>query len=148
MFNRNKDEVFCRYITMDVTTLQNPIDSQPSGLNAKNRIERFERSNGQLTSVLRDARGIIFIDYLEKGQTINSEYKIAFLERLNDEIKKKVLFHQNNAPVHINSNQSKQRQNCMNEATSCFPIYRILQIWPSVTLSVCRPQKYACWKEN
>jgi hypothetical protein len=36
-----------------------------------------------------DARGIIFIDYLEKGQTINSEYNMALLERLNDEIKKK-----------------------------------------------------------
>jgi hypothetical protein len=54
-----------------------------------------------MTSVFWDARGIIFIDYLEKGQTINSEYYIALLERLNDEIKrkrpyfrkKKVLFH-------------------------------------------------------
>jgi hypothetical protein len=55
-----------------------------------------------------DARGIIFIFYLEKGQTINSEYYIALLERLTDEIKKKrphlkkkkVLFFQDNAPVH------------------------------------------------
>jgi hypothetical protein len=29
------------------------------------------------------------IDYLEKGQTINSKYYIALLERLNDEINKK-----------------------------------------------------------
>jgi hypothetical protein len=36
-----------------------------------------------------DARGIIFIDYLKKGQTINSEYYMAFLARLNDVIKKK-----------------------------------------------------------
>jgi [histone H3]-lysine36 N-dimethyltransferase SETMAR len=54
-----------------------------------NRIQCVERPNGQLASVIRDARGIIFIEYLEKGQTINSEYYIAFLERLNDEIKKK-----------------------------------------------------------
>jgi hypothetical protein len=55
-----------------------------------------------MASVFWDARGIIFIDYLEKGQTINSEYYIALLERLNDEIKKKrphlkkkkVLFHE------------------------------------------------------
>jgi lipid-binding SYLF domain-containing protein len=33
--------------------------------------QRVERHKGQLASVLRDARGIIFIDYLEKGQTIN-----------------------------------------------------------------------------
>jgi hypothetical protein len=46
------------------------------------------RRNGQLASVLWDGRGIIFIDYLEKGQTINSEYYMALLERLNYEIKK------------------------------------------------------------
>jgi [histone H3]-lysine36 N-dimethyltransferase SETMAR len=64
-----------------------------------------ERRNGQLASVLRDARGIIFIDYLEKDQSIHSEYNISLLERLNDKFKKKrphlkkkkVLFH---APFH------------------------------------------------
>jgi hypothetical protein len=54
-----------------------------------NRIQSVKRRNGQLVSVLRDARGIIFIDYLEMGQTINSEYYMALLELLNDEIKKK-----------------------------------------------------------
>jgi hypothetical protein len=54
-----------------------------------NRIQSVERHNGQLASVLRDAWGIIFIDHLEKGQTINSAYNMALLERLNDEIMKK-----------------------------------------------------------
>jgi [histone H3]-lysine36 N-dimethyltransferase SETMAR len=67
-------------------------------------------------SVFWNARGIIFIDYLEKGQTINSEYYKALLERLNDEIKKirphlkmkKVLSHQENATCHKNNqNDSK-----------------------------------------
>ena len=52
--------------------------------------------------------GILFIDYLEKGRTLNSDYYIALLERLNIEIakkwphvaKKKVRFHQDNAPCH------------------------------------------------
>jgi hypothetical protein len=35
-----------------------------------------------------DSRGITFIDFLEKDQTINSDYNIALVERLNDEIKK------------------------------------------------------------
>jgi hypothetical protein len=48
-----------------------------------------ERRNGQLASVPWDVRVIIFIDYLEKGQTINSEYYMAALEFSNDEIKKK-----------------------------------------------------------
>jgi 5S rRNA maturation endonuclease (ribonuclease M5) len=54
-----------------------------------NRIQSVERHNGQLASVLWDARVIILIDYIEKGQNINSEYSMALLEHLNDEIKKK-----------------------------------------------------------
>jgi hypothetical protein len=73
-----------------------------------NRIRSVERRNGQRASALWDARVIIFIGYLEKGQNINSEYYMALLEHLNDEIKKKngpirrkkVLFHQDNALCH------------------------------------------------
>jgi hypothetical protein len=54
-----------------------------------NRIRSVERRNGQRASVLWDVRVIIIIDYLEKGQNINSEYYMALLEHLNDEIKKK-----------------------------------------------------------
>ncbi|KAF7285462.1 hypothetical protein GWI33_010634 [Rhynchophorus ferrugineus] len=36
-----------------------------------------------------DAHGIIFIDYLEKERTINNNYYIALLNRLNDEITEK-----------------------------------------------------------
>jgi len=39
--------------------------------------------------VFWDVRGVIFIDYLKKGHTINSEYYIALLERLAAEIAKK-----------------------------------------------------------
>jgi 5S rRNA maturation endonuclease (ribonuclease M5) len=77
-----------------------------------NRIQSVERHNGQLASVLRDARGIIFIDYLEKGQNINSEYYMALLEHLNDEIKKKTApFEKKSARKctvsHINQNDGK-----------------------------------------
>lgn len=70
---------------------------------------KTQQSAGKvMASVFWDAHGIIFIDYLEKGKTINSDYYIALLERLKDEIakkrpqlkKKKVLFHQDNAPCH------------------------------------------------
>jgi hypothetical protein len=67
-----------------------------------NRIQSVDKTQPSSGISMRDARGIIFIDYLEKGQTINSEYYMALLERLNDEInkktapfeEKKVLFHQ------------------------------------------------------
>ena len=60
-----------------------------------------------MASVFWNAHGILFIDYLEKGKTINSDYHMASLDRLSAEIKKKqphmqkkVLFHKNNAPCH------------------------------------------------
>ena len=54
-----------------------------------------------MASVFWDAHGILFIDYIEKGKTINSDYYMALLNRLSAEIKKKrphmqkkkVLFH-------------------------------------------------------
>ena len=55
-----------------------------------------------MASVAWDTHGILFIDYLEKGKTINSDCYMASLDRLSAEIrkkqtdmqKKKVLFHQ------------------------------------------------------
>ena len=69
---------------------------------------KAQQSAGKvMASVFWDAHGIIFIDCLQKGQTINSDYYIALLERLKDEIAKKRphmmkknLFHQDNAPCH------------------------------------------------
>jgi [histone H3]-lysine36 N-dimethyltransferase SETMAR len=116
IFNRNKGDVFRLYITVDVTwLLHNTPESNRQSTewtesdepNAKR--EKTQRSAGKATaSEFWGAHGIIFIDYLEKGQTINSEYDIAFLDRLNDDIKqkfhnlkkKKVLFYQDNAPCY------------------------------------------------
>jgi hypothetical protein len=93
IFNRNKDKFFRRYITMDVIH-NTPKSNRQSGEWTEREEPNPKRGNTQgaavkvMASVFWDARGIIFIDYLEKGQTINSEYYIALLERLNDEIKK------------------------------------------------------------
>jgi hypothetical protein len=132
IFNCNKYKFFRRYIAMDVTwllpTLQNPIDSLPSELNAMNRRQSVERHNGQL-----DSHGIIFIDHLEKGQTINSNYNTALLERFHDEIKKKNPHNNIKKCCLIKTiqrftNQSKRRLNCMNYTMNCFFIHRFLQI--------------------
>ncbi|XP_047129544.1 histone-lysine N-methyltransferase SETMAR-like [Hydra vulgaris] len=51
---------------------------------------KTQQSAGKvMASVFLYTHGIIFIDYLEKGKTINSDYYIALLERLTDEIAKK-----------------------------------------------------------
>ena len=42
-----------------------------------------------LASVYWDVQGILFINYLKKGRTINSEYYIALLVHLKEEIAKK-----------------------------------------------------------
>ena len=38
-----------------------------------------------MESVFWDAHGILFIDYLEKGKTINSDYYMVLLDRLSSE---------------------------------------------------------------
>ena len=61
-----------------------------------------------MASVFWDAHGVLFVDYVEKGKTINSERYIGQSMHLRNEIgekrlqmkKKKVLFHQDNAPCH------------------------------------------------
>ena len=59
-----------------------------------------------MATVFWDARGLIYTDWLEKGQTITEAYYASLLHRLSKEIKKKrphlekILFHQDNAPVH------------------------------------------------
>ena len=61
-----------------------------------------------MASVFWDADGILMVDYLEKGQTINGQYYASLLRQLRENIKLKccrklskgVLFPQDNAPVH------------------------------------------------
>jgi [histone H3]-lysine36 N-dimethyltransferase SETMAR len=61
-----------------------------------------------MATVFWDARGIIFVDYLEKGKTITGDYYASFLDQPKNKIeekrphlkRKKILFHQDNARVH------------------------------------------------
>ena len=69
----------------------------------------MQKSSGKvLASILWDKDGILFIDYLPKGQTINAEYHSSLLVQLKDILKEKrrakvtkgVLFLHDNAPAH------------------------------------------------
>ena len=61
-----------------------------------------------MASVFWDAKDIVFIDYLQKGRTINGEYYVNLVRELREAIMSKrphrltkgVLFHQGNAPAH------------------------------------------------
>jgi len=68
-----------------------------------------QKSAGKfLTSIFLDQDGILLIDYLPKGQTINEEYYSSLLVQLKDVLKEKhrgkvtkgVLFLHDNAPAH------------------------------------------------
>ena len=93
------------------TTLQRQRNNQNSGFlkaNGLRRRRRVKTAGKVMATVFWDARGIIYTDYLEKGQTITGAYYASLLHRLSDEIKKKspylkkkkILFHQDNARVH------------------------------------------------
>lgn len=116
LFKRNKKDFLCRYVTMDETWIHHytPESKRSSAEwtaagESRPKRPKTQKSAGKImASVFWDAHGILFIDYLEKGKTINSEYYMALLDRLSAEIKKKrphmqkkkVLFQQDNAPCH------------------------------------------------
>ncbi|QQP54963.1 Mariner transposase, partial [Caligus rogercresseyi] len=94
LFNRNQFEFLRRYVTMDETWLHhftpesNRQSAEWTAYDEPNpKRGKTQQSAGKvMASVFWDAHGIIFIDYLEKGKPINSDYYIALLKRLNDEI--------------------------------------------------------------
>ena len=116
LFQLNRKEFLRIYVTTDETWIHYFISESNRQLaewtaagESRPKRPKTQTSAGMvLASVFWDDQGIFFIDYLEKGRTINSEYYIALLVLLKEEIakkrpqmkKKKVLFHQDKAPCH------------------------------------------------
>src|SRR5215475_2968533 len=115
-FNKNKTDIVCRFITMDETWIhhytpeskQQPKQCTEAGCSAPKKTRSVPSAGKVVASVFWDAEGILFIDYLEKGKTITGEYYSNLLTRLDGKIrekrpglqKKKIIFHQDNAPAH------------------------------------------------
>lgn len=115
-FNKNKTDFIRRFITMDETWVHHytPETKQQSkqwteaGCSAPKKAKTIPSAGKVMASVFWDAKGILLIDYLEKGKTITGEYYANLLDRLDEEIrkrrpglaKKKIIFHQDNAPAH------------------------------------------------
>ena len=105
-----------------------------------------------LASVLWDAQGILFIDYPGKEKSINSEYHIALLVRLKEEIakkrpqmkKKKELFHPDNVPCKKSIATMKKLYELLFEL---LPYHPILQIWPPATFRCLKTAK-ECFRER
>lgn len=116
LFRANKDEFLRRFITTDETWVHHytPETKEQSkqwvekGEPAPKKAKTVLSAGKVMATVFWDVRGVIFIDYLPPGRTMNGEYYAGLLERLSDEIKekrkhlnrKKVLLHRDNAPIH------------------------------------------------
>ena len=100
---------------------------------------RTKKSAGKfIASIFWDQEGILFIDYLPKGQTINTEYYSSLLVQLKDilkgkrrgQITKGVLFLHKNAPGHrFLATQKKLAY----PGFQCLITHPILRIWPRMT---------------
>lgn len=116
LYNKNPADFLRRFITMDETWIHHytPESKQQSkqwteaGSSAPKKAKSVPSAGKVMASVFWDAKGILLVDYLEKAKTITGEYYSDLLTQLNQKIreerpglqKKKIIFHQDNAPVH------------------------------------------------
>ena len=103
---------FQRFVTMDETWVHHftPEAKQQSKQwkHPGSPRQRRQRLFHQLERLWPWFSGMLMVDYLQKGQTINGTYYASLLRQLRENIKLKrhrklskgVLFHQDNAPVH------------------------------------------------
>ena len=113
-FNKNRTDFVSRFIAMDETWIHHytPGFKQQSkhwteAGSAPKKTSSVPLAGKVMVSVLWDAEGILFIDYLEKGKIIAGKYYCNLLTRLDKIIReqrpgvqKKKLFYQDNAPTH------------------------------------------------
>lgn len=116
LFNRNPDDFLRRVVTVDETWIHHytPETKQQSkewtlvGESAPKKAKSVQSAGKVMATVFWDAKGIILIDFLEKGKTITAAYYSELLTRFDAKLKetrphlarKKVLFHHDNAPAH------------------------------------------------
>jgi histone-lysine N-methyltransferase SETMAR len=117
LLKRNEQDFWRRFVTVDETWIHHhtPETKQASKqwvqagrIRSQEGEGRKIRRQGDGGTIFWDAKGILFIDYLSKGQTITREYYAVLLDLLDESLKrnrpalqkKTVLFHQDNAPVH------------------------------------------------
>ena len=96
-FLRDPNDFLLRLVTMegtwlyryDAETKEQPMGLLHSGL-PRPKIIPVQKSAGKfLSSIFWDEDGIILIDYLTKGPTINAEYYSSVLVQLKDILKEK-----------------------------------------------------------
>lgn len=112
----DRKDFFRRFVTVDETwvhhytpeTKEQSKQWRKSGEGPPKKAKTTRSAGKVMATVFWDAKGIIHVDYLEKGKTITGAYYAALLDRFDAELRqkrpglarKKVLFHQDNAPAH------------------------------------------------
>jgi len=115
-FQRDPGDFLSRLVTMDETwlyhydpeTKQQSMEWQHRGSPHPKTFQVQKSAGKVLASIFWDQDGILLIDYLPKGQTINAEYYLSLLVQLKEILKeiccgkvtKGVLFLHNKAPAH------------------------------------------------
>lgn len=115
MFNRSPSDFLRRFVTVDDTWIHRyaPETDQwvePGG-SAPKKPKMIPSTGKVMASVFWDCYGILFIDYLENGKTVNGMHYATLLDRLNDAImvkrphlsKRRVLFQHDNVPAYNSS---------------------------------------------
>jgi len=87
-FNKNKTDFVRRFITIDETWIHHyTLESKQqlkqwteAGCSAPKKTRSVPSAGNVMAWVLRDAEGILFIDYLGKGKTVIGEYYSIFYQ--------------------------------------------------------------------
>lgn len=111
-YQADPEGFLARFVTTDETWVHHfDPESKRQSMQWKHAISpppRKFRAGKVMATIFWDAEGILLVDYLEHGQTITGEYYAGLIAKLREAIKSKrrgmlrrgVLFHQDNAPVH------------------------------------------------
>ena len=115
-YNTNPDDFHFRVVTCDETWLYHydPESKQESmewkhATSPKTKKFKATRSTKKVMStIFWDSKGVIHIDYLPHGTTMNGKYYANLLKQVRQSIKEKrrgkirrgIMLHQDNAPVH------------------------------------------------
>lgn len=119
LFNHNPEDFCARYVTMDETwahhfdpeTKQQSMQWKHPESPREVKFRKMSSAGKVMASVFWDAKGVLMVDYLERGKTITGAYYAGLLHKLRDAIKekrrgklsKKIIFHQDNAPAHTSN---------------------------------------------
>ena len=114
--------------------IRQPIVWTAAGESGRKRPKTQTSAGKVFASVFWDVQDILFIDYLEKIRSNNSEYYIALLACLKDEIAKNSHKWRNKCSftkaIHCVTSQSQRCQSYMNCTSNCFRSHPILHILP------------------